>query len=152
MKIWVDADACPLAIKEILFRAAKRTKLQLTLIANHYMPVPNARNILFIQVHQGFDVADLEIIKKTEKGDLVVTEDIPLAKEAIEKGAIVLNSRGNLLEKSNINMRLSLRNHAEVLRSSGVNTGGPPPFNQKDRQAFAGQLDKILNRYLSQIS
>lgn len=144
MKIWVDADACPVVIKEILFRAAERTKIPLTLVANHVMRVPPSQYINFLQVPSGFDVADNEIVKRLESGDLVITSDIPLASEIIEKGATALNPRGDLYTKENIKQRLNMRDFMETLRSSGVETGGPPPLNQKDRQTFANQLDKWL--------
>lgn len=141
MKIWVDADACPVVIKEILFRAAERTKIPLTLVANHVMRVPPSQYINFLQVPSGFDVADNEIVKRLESEDLVITGDIPLASESIEKGATALNPRGDLYTKENIKQRLNMRDFMETLRTSGVETGGPPPLNQKDRQTFANQLD-----------
>jgi len=144
MKIWVDADACPVVIKEILFRAAMRKDIQTTLIANHYMRVPTSPYISFMQVQMGFDVADNEIVKRVEKDDLVITGDIPLASEVIEKGALALNPRGELYTKENIKARLNMRDFMETMRASGVDTGGPPPLNQKDRQNFANQLDKFL--------
>lgn len=144
MKIWVDADACPVVIKEILFRAAVRKEIQTTLIANHYMRVPTSPYISFMQVQMGFDVADNEIVKRVEKDDLVITGDIPLASEVIEKGALALNPRGELYTKENIKARLNMRDFMETMRASGVDTGGPPPLNQKDRQNFANQLDKFL--------
>ncbi len=146
MKIWVDADACPVVIKEILFRAAQRTGIQLTLVANQQVRIPPSRNISFIQVSQGFDVADDEIVKRSETGDLVITADIPLAAEAIEKGAIALNPRGELYTTENIKDRLQMRDFMDTLRSSGIQTGGPPPLDQGDRQAFANQLDRWLAR------
>ena len=146
MKIWVDADACPVVIKEILFRAAERTGVQLTLVANQPVPVPRSRLIQSIQVAPGFDVADNEIVKRVEAGDLVITGDIPLAAEVIEKGGHALNPRGELYTTDNIRARLTMRDFMETLRSSGVDTGGPPPLSQSDRQAFANQLDKFLTR------
>lgn len=146
MKIWVDADACPVVIKEILFRAAQRTGIQLTLIANQPVRIPPSRNISFVQVSRGFDVADDEIVKRSETGDLVITADIPLAAEAIEKGATVLNPRGELYTSENIKDRLNMRDFMDTLRSSGIQTGGPPPLDQGDRQAFANQLDRWLAR------
>ena len=145
MKIWVDADACPVVIKEILFRAAKRTGLQVTLVANHSVHIPRAPNISFMQVHAGFDVADDEIVRRIEDGDLVITSDIPLADEAITKGATALSPRGELYTKENIKARLNMRDFMETLRSSGVDTGGPPALSQADRKAFAGHLDKLLS-------
>lgn len=144
MKIWVDADACPVVIKEILFRAAQRTGVQLTLIANQPVRIPPSRNISFVQVNRGFDVADDEIVKRSEAGDLIITADIPLAAEAIEKGAVALNPRGELYTTENIKDRLNMRDFMDTLRSSGIQTGGPPPLDQSDRQAFANQLDRWL--------
>ncbi|MCW8922045.1 MAG: YaiI/YqxD family protein [Gammaproteobacteria bacterium] len=146
MQIWVDADACPVVIKEILFRAAERTSTQVTLVANQYINTPKSRYINFIQVKAGFDVADNEIVKRLNAGDLVITSDIPLADEAIEKGAYALSSRGELYTKANIKARLNMRDFMESLRSSGVDTGGPPALNQNDRKSFADQLDKFLSR------
>ncbi len=147
MKIWVDADACPVVIKEILFKAAKRTGIQLTLVANQAIKVPVADNIAAVQVGMGFDVADNEIVKRLNKGDLVITGDIPLAAEAIEKGATALNPRGDKYTKQNIQARLTMRNFMETLRSSGVETGGPAAFNYKDRQNFANVLDRHITHY-----
>ena len=147
MKIWVDADACPVVIKEILFRAAERTGVQLTLIANQPVPTPPSRLIQSIQVASGFDVADNEIVKRLDVGDLVITGDIPLAAEVIEKGGHALNPRGELYTTDNIRARLTMRDFMETLRSSGVDTGGPPPLSQSDRQAFANQLDKFLTKH-----
>ena len=152
MKIWVDADACPVVIKEILFRAAERTGVQLTLVANQPVPVPRSRLIQSIQVAAGFDVADNEIVKRLDAGDLVVTGDIPLAAEVIEKGGHALNPRGELYTTDNIRARLTMRDFMETLRSSGVDTGGPPPLNQSDRQSFANQLDKFLIEYIKKQS
>ncbi len=144
MKIWVDADACPSVIKEILFRAAVRTKINTTLVANHTMRVPPSPYISFMQVTHGFDVADNEIVARLNNGDLVITGDIPLAAEVIEKGGQALNPRGELYTVENIKARLTMRDFMDSLRSSGVNTGGPPALSQSDRQVFANQLDKIL--------
>ena len=144
MNIWVDADACPVVIKEIIFRAAERTKTPTTLIANHPMRIPPSSVIKFVRVSSGFDVADNEIVKRCEKGDLVVTSDIPLAAEVIEKGTVALNPRGELYTTSNIKQRLNMRDFMDTLRSSGIETGGAPPMSQADRQAFANQLDKWL--------
>ena len=147
MKIWVDADACPVVIKDILFRAAERTGVRLTLVANQPVPTPPSRLIQSIQVAPGFDVADNEIVKRVEAGDLVITGDIPLAAEVIEKGGIALNPRGELYTADNIRARLTMRDFMETLRSSGVDTGGPPPLSQSDRQSFANHLDKLLRRH-----
>lgn len=146
VNIWVDADACPVVIKDILYRAAKRTKTQLTLVANQSMTIPPSRYINFLRVALGFDVADNEIVKRLSIGDLVITSDIPLAADAIEKGAVVLSPRGELYTTDNIKARLSMRDFMETLRSSGVDTGGPPALNQNDRQAFANHLDKLLSK------
>ena len=147
MKIWVDADACPVVIKEILFRAAERTGVELTLVANQPVRIPPSRHIRFIQVAAGFDVADDEIVKRLEAGDLVITADIPLAAEAIEKGAHALNPRGELYSVDNIRARLNMRDFMDTLRSSGIDTGGPPALGQGDRKTFANHLDKILTRH-----
>lgn len=147
MKIWVDADACPVVIKEILFKAAERTKIQTTLVANHYLRIPPSRVIHFMQVKSGFDIADDEIVKRVEKNDLVITSDIPLADEVISKSAIALSPRGELFTKENIKSRLNIRDFMDTMRASGVQTGGPPALNQSDRQAFANHLDSILMRY-----
>ena len=144
MKIWVDADACPGVIKEILFRAADRTSTQLTLVANQLIRVPPSPHIRSVQVSAGFDVADNEIVKRAEEGDLVITADIPLAAEVIEKGALALNPRGELYTPATIKERLAMRDFMDTLRSSGIETGGPSAFSQSDRQAFANQLDKLL--------
>ncbi len=147
MKIWVDADACPVVIKEILFKAAQRTGIETTLVANQAVQIPRSPNIKFLQVAQGFDVADNEIVKRFGAGDLVITGDIPLAAEVIEKGGQALNPRGELYSTDTIKARLSMRDFMDTLRSSGVNTGGPAAMSQSDRQAFANQLDKILTRH-----
>ncbi len=144
MQIWVDADACPNPIKEILFRAAERVQLQLTLVANHGLQTPPSPLIKAIQVAGGFDVADNFIVEQLSEGDLVITADIPLAAEAIAKGAHVLNPRGEQYTKNNIGQRLQMRNFMEEMRSSGAVTGGPPPMNQRDRQQFANALDRLL--------
>ena len=144
MKIWVDADACPVVIKEILFRAAERTQTVTTLLANHYLKVPPSKVISFVQVSAGFDVADNEIVKRAEPNDLVITADIPLAAEVVEKGCLALNPRGELYTERNIRQRLNMRDFMDTLRSSGIETGGAPPISQADRQAFANNLDKLL--------
>lgn len=149
MKIWVDADACPVVIKEILFRAAKRTRVLTTLVANQPIRIPNSPFIKFLQVPSGFDVADNEIVKRVEAGDLVITADIPLAAEVIEKAGHALNPRGEMYTPDNIKARLSVRDFMDNLRSSGVDTGGPPALNQSDRQSFANQLDSFLSKNLS---
>jgi len=144
MNIWVDADACPVVIKEILYKAARRTKVKLTLVANQAMQTPPDKNIISIQVSQGFDVADDEIVKLVEAGDLVITSDIPLAAEVIEKGGQALSPRGELFTENNIKPRLNMRDFLDTMRSSGEHTGGPPPLNKQDRQAFANHLDRLL--------
>jgi len=144
MKIWVDADACPVVIKEILFRAAERTGVSLTLVANHAMRVPPSRYIRMVQVSAGFDVADNEIVKRLDSGDLVITADIPLAAEVIDKGGHALNPRGELYSPENIRERLNMRDFMDTMRASGIDTGGPPALSQSDRQAFANNLDKLL--------
>jgi hypothetical protein len=144
MQIWVDADACPNVIKEILFRAADRVAVQVTLVANQVIQVPRSRHIRSIQVASGFDVADNYIVQQARAGDLVVTADIPLASEAIDKGCLALNPRGDLYTEENIRQRLNMRDFMDTMRSSGVDTGGPPAFSQGDRMAFANQLDRLL--------
>ncbi|MEM8563114.1 MAG: YaiI/YqxD family protein [Pseudomonadota bacterium] len=144
MNIWVDADACPGAIKDILFRAARRTGCNLTLVANHALPVPADTNIRMRQVSSGFDVADDEIVKLSEAGDLVITSDIPLAAEVIEKGAHVLSARGERLTADNIKPRLNMRDFMDTMRASGMQSGGPPPLSNQDKQKFANQLDSLL--------
>jgi len=147
MKIWVDADACPNVIKEILFRAAERKKVVLTLVANQPVRIPTTRYIKALQVSAGFDVADKEIVKLAETGDLVITADIPLAAEAITKGAYALNPRGQFYTEDNIRERLAMRDFMDSLRSSGVDTGGPSALNHRNRQSFANELDQFLARH-----
>jgi uncharacterized protein YaiI (UPF0178 family) len=144
MNIWVDADSCPVVIKEILFRAAERAQITTTLLANHFIKTPPSKFIDFIQVGAGFDVADNEIVKRAVENDLVITADIPLAAEVVEKGCLALNPRGELYTESNIRQRLNIRDFMDTLRSSGVQTGGAPPISQADRQMFANNLDKLL--------
>ena len=147
MNIWVDADACPVVIRDILFRAAERTGVQLTLVANQPVRIPASRCIKFIQVASGFDVADNEIVKRLAAGDLVVTSDIPLAAEVIEKGGHALNPRGELYTADTIRARLNMRDFMDTLRASGIDTGGPPALGQADRKSFADHLDKLLTRH-----
>lgn len=147
MKIWVDADSCPVVIKDILFRAANRTEVQLTLVANQFIRIPLSRYIRFLKVSPGFDVADNEIVKSLTSGDLVVTNDIPLAAEAIEKGAYVLSPRGEVFTTDNIKDRLTMRDFMDTLRASGIETGGPPALGHSDRKLFANHLDKLLTKY-----
>ena len=144
MKIWVDADACPAVIKEILFKAAVRTGLTLTLVANQPLQVPSSPHIHFVRVGAGMDVADKEIVKRLDTGDLVVTADIPLAADVIAKGGLALNPRGELYTEDDIRSRLSMRDFMDTLRGSGVDTGGPAPLRPNDRAAFANNLDRIL--------
>ena len=144
MQLWVDADACPGAIKEILYRAAERRRLQLILVANRLLRVPPSPYIRAVQVPQGFDVADRHIADSVAAGDLVVTADIPLAAAVLEKSAHALNPRGEFYSRENIKELLDLRNFMDTLRASGVDTGGPAAFGQADRQAFANQLDRFL--------
>ncbi|MEE3650526.1 MULTISPECIES: YaiI/YqxD family protein [unclassified Brenneria] len=146
MQIWVDADACPNVIKEVLFRAAERTETQVTLVANQSLKVPPSRFIHTLRVAAGFDVADNEIVRRVEAGDLVVTADIPLAAEAIEKGAVALNPRGERYTPDTIRERLNMRDFMDTLRASGIQTGGPNTLNQRDRQQFANELDKWLRQ------
>lgn len=146
MKIWIDADACPVVIKDILYKAAERTGVQLTLVANRPMRIPSLRNINFVQVASGLDVADNEIVRRLDAGDLVITADIPLAANVLEKGGHALNPRGELYSEDSIKSRLSVRDFMDSLRDSGIDTGGPPTLNKGDRQNFANQLDKFLTR------
>jgi len=146
MHIWVDADACPVVVKEILFRAAERTRTPVTLVANQPIRVPPSTHIRFLQVPTGFDVADNEIVRRVGTDDLVITADIPLAAEVIGKGALALSPRGELYTRDNIRARLDLRNFMESLRASGVDTGGPAAFDHTDRKAFADQLDRLLRQ------
>lgn len=146
MPIWVDADACPVPVRDILCRAAVRWRIRTTFIANHVIPLPASPFIQRRQVPQGFDVADNEIVSQMAPGDLVITQDIPLAAEAIERGADVFNPRGQAFTRENIRQRLAMRNFMEELRSSGQVTGGPAPFSQADRKTFADQLDRWLQR------
>jgi uncharacterized protein YaiI (UPF0178 family) len=147
MEIWVDADACPGAIKEILFRAAQRTNVQLTLIANQPIRVPRSACIRAVQVSAGFDVADNEIVKRCRAGDLVVTGDIPLAAEVLDKGGYALSPRGEMYSRNDIRARLTMRDFLDTMRASGVVTGGPPALNQSDRKLFAGHLDTFLAKH-----
>ncbi|MBD9476927.1 YaiI/YqxD family protein [Achromobacter sp. ACM01] len=146
MHIWVDADACPAVIKDILFRAAQRWQLPLTLVANQMLYTPPSPLIRAVQVPRGFDVADAHIAERASEGDLVITGDIPLAAQVLEKGAMALNPRGERYTPDTIRERLALRDMMEELRASGVDTGGPAAFSQADRKAFANQLDTLLAR------
>ena len=146
MQIWVDADACPGVIREILFRAAERTGTALTLVANQTIATPPSRLIRSLRVAPGFDVADNEIVRRLSAGDLVITGDIPLAAEVVAAGGPALTPRGERFPPENIRARLNMRDFLDTLRSSGIDTGGPPSFSQQDRKAFADQLDRILSR------
>ena len=147
MKIWVDADACPVVIKEILFRAADRTGVQLTLVANQPLSTPSSANINTLQVPHGFDVADDEIVKRLAAGDLIITSDIPLAAEVIAKGGHALSPRGEMHTTENIGARLNMRDFLDTMRSSGVEMGGgPAAFSQRDKQTFANELDRFLTK------
>ncbi|HLV49264.1 MAG TPA: YaiI/YqxD family protein [Aliidiomarina sp.] len=146
MNIYVDADACPSVIRDILFRVAQRQKINLYLIANRMVNHPPSAFIESIRVADGFDVADEEIVRRCQKGDLIISADIPLAAEAIEKGALVLSPRGELFTTENIRQRLNMRDFMDTMRSSGIHHGGPAPLAQRDRKAFADHLDRILAR------
>ena len=146
MKIWVDADACPVVIKEILFRAAIRTQTTVVLVANQSLKTPPSPYIKSIQVLRGFDVADNEIVLQSRQSDLVITSDIPLAADVIEKGALVLSPRGELFSKNNIKARLNMRDFLDTMRASGLDTGGPSPLTERDNKKFADNLDRILTQ------
>jgi len=146
VKIWVDADACPKVVKEILYRAAERTRTELILVANRALAVPRSSVISSRTVGQGFDVADKAIVEWAVPGDLAVTADIPLAAALVEKGVLAINPRGELYSTENIGQQLSMRNFMDELRDSGVNTGGPAVFGPRERQAFANQLDRLLSQ------
>jgi uncharacterized protein len=144
MQIWVDADACPKPVKEILYRLAHKRQILLLLVANQYLQIPTSPFIKSIQVSSGFDVADNYIVNNLANGDLVITADIPLAAEAIAKGAAVINPRGERYSKDSIGARLNMRDFMETMRSSGVVQDGPPPYSDRDKQAFANSLDAFL--------
>ncbi len=147
MQIWVDADACPNVIKEILFRAADRVAIPLTLVANKPLRIPSSPHIRTLQVSAGSDVADNKIVAEMNAGDLVITADIPLAADVLQKGGFALDPRGGQYTRDNIEESLTMRKFMDELRSGGIDTGGPPPISQSDRQAFANQLDRILTRH-----
>ena len=151
MRIWVDADACPAVIKEILYRAAERLRVSLTLVANQALRTPPSSFIKTVQVGAGFDVADNLIVQQLLPGDLVITADIPLAAEAIAKGGHALNPRGEFYTPDTIKERLTMRNFMDELRGSGVQTGGPPTLSQRDRQDFANRLDQFLSQQSQQL-
>jgi uncharacterized protein YaiI (UPF0178 family) len=149
MHIWVDADACPVVIKEILFRAAERKQVPLTLVANKAMQVPRSPYLHTKQVGHGFDVADDYIAAQVKAGDLVITADIPLAAEVLKKGAHAINPRGERYNEATINQKLGMRDFMDTLRGSGIHTGGPPPLSQSDRRHFANELDRLLAKAVS---
>ncbi|MGB5853807.1 MAG: YaiI/YqxD family protein [Oceanisphaera sp.] len=144
MHIWVDADACPKVIRDILFRAAERTQTPLTMVANHPLPLPGSTLIKQLQVPKGFDVADDEIVSRIQPGEILVTADIPLAAEALEKGARVITPRGEKFDTGTIKAKLTMRDFMDTMRSSGIHTGGPATLSPADRQTFANQLDQLL--------
>ncbi len=146
MQIWVDADACPAVIKDIVYRAAVRTRLQVTLVANSAFRIPKSSLIGFLRVSSGPDEADNEIVDRVEAGDLVITGDIPLAARVVKKGGLALNPRGEIYSEENIAERLSTRDFLDALRSGGVETGGPPALSKRDRQIFANSLDRIITK------
>jgi hypothetical protein len=146
LKIWVDADACPVVVREILFKAAERTGVELTLVANQAVRIPPSQVIRQRIVPGGFDVADAEIVAQVAAGDLVITSDIPLAADVIARGALALSPRGELFTTANIRARLNMRDFLDTMRASGVHTGGPPPLGQADRKLFADHLDRLLAR------
>ena len=148
MHIYIDADACPIPVKEVLFRVSERRQLALTLVANQYMTVPSTNLIKFIVVSAGPDVADAKIVELVEEDDLVITQDIPLADLVVEKKAFAMDPRGILFTAANIKERLSMRDFMTELRSNGVETGGPPPFTDRDRQNFNNSLDRLLTKQL----
>jgi len=145
MNIYVDADACPNAMKEIIYKFITRKQIHTTLIANQFLRTPNSKYLSFVQVPQGFDEADNEIVKRCQEGDLVISNDIPLSDLCIQKGAVVLSFAGEFFDKSNISNRLAMRNFMDTLRSAGVETGGPSALSNKEKQNFANQLNKIIN-------
>lgn len=148
MQIWVDADACPKPIKDILFRVAERIGITTTLVANQALSIPPSRYIRMLQVKSGYDVADNEIVKRLSAGDLVITADIPLASDVIHKGGHAINPRGERYSQDNIKECLNMRDFFDTLRASGINTGGPAALNARDIKAFAHQLDKFLAQQL----
>jgi uncharacterized protein YaiI (UPF0178 family) len=145
-RIWVDADACPKALREIILKAAKRVAIKAIFVANHSLGIPITSYSAFVQVSSGFDVADDYIAEQISAGDLLISNDIPLADQAITAGALVINMRGEELTQANIKSRLNLRDFMDTMRSSGVQTGGPPPLSQRDRANFANALDRFLTR------
>lgn len=146
MEIWVDADACPVAAKEILFKAAERTKTKVTLVANQYIKTPPSLYINMVQVSHGFDEADNTIVEKVNVGDLVITADIPLASDVVDKGALAINPRGELYTSSNIKQKLNMRDFMDTMRSSGIQTGGQNKYGDREKQEFANQLDRFITK------
>jgi uncharacterized protein YaiI (UPF0178 family) len=149
MNIWVDADACPGPIKQIIFRAAMRTGIKTILVANHRMKIPKSSNIQFKLVASGFDIADNYIANTITENDLLISNDIPLAATVVDKGCKAISTKGELFTKENIKERLNIRDFMDTLRASGVNTGGPPPLSQSDIKSFADSLDRILTQYIN---
>lgn len=143
-KIWVDADACPKFARATLCRAADRTETQITFVANQYIKLPPSRFTEFMVVEKGFDIADNKIVELSQEGDLVITSDIPLASEVIDKGALALSGKGEMYTAANIKSRLNMRDFMDTLRSSGIDTGGSPPISQTEQREFANQLDRWL--------
>ncbi len=148
MKIWIDADACPNMVKEIIFKASFRLKIDVTLVANSYLQIPQAPNINLIQVDKGADVADFYIVEHLDEKDLIVTADIPLAALVVEKNATAINPRGEIYTEENIRERLSVRDFMQELRDGGVNTGGPPLLDNKAKEKFANAFDRIITKML----
>ena len=150
MKIWVDADACPGVVKDILFRTADRRQIQVTLVANQHLPMPRSEFVSSVRVPAGLDAADHHIVQEMSAGDLVITADIPLAAAVVEKHGDALDPRGDLHTRDNIGSRLAMRNLMDELRGSGFEGGGPAAFSKNDRQAFANSLDRLLTKRLRQ--
>ena len=147
MKIYIDADACPRAAKEIIYKKAEKRIIEVILVANQFIRTPESDLFQSLVVSDGFDAADDKIVELCEEGDLVITADIPLADRVVKKGAFALNSRGQLLDERNISNRLATRNLMDELRSSGIDTGGPPPYNERNKQEFNNALDRFLTRH-----
>ncbi len=148
IKIWIDADACPRAVKDVVFKASLRLKVPVCLVANSYMAIPRGALFTFIKVEKGADIADLHIVENVTENDLVITADIPLAALVVEKGATAIDPRGSLYTEENARERLSVRDFMQSLRDNGVDTGGPPPFGPKDKERFANSINSILTRMM----
>ena len=146
MKIWVDADAMPRAVKEVLYRAAQKRRVPITFVANRFLSLPSSPYLQMIQVGQGADVADDRIVELSASGDLVISADIPLAARVVEKGATVLQPHGRVLDSENVGEALSFRDFGDILRNSGIETGGPPPFSASDKGKFSNALDRWITR------